>query len=150
MTHYPIGYMVFDRTKQGYSFWQLSHHVSLWLSGHLHKLVAGLGEKMYAYHETKLLELELGDMKKHAMFRIIAVDHDLVSFLDIPLHRESNQNMPPIVMITNPKDARFILEGKEPVELIYNSTHIRVLVWSRLPITHVLASVDGFPLPTKA
>jgi hypothetical protein len=69
----------------GIGFWQVSHHFSIWFSGHLHKLAAGIiilkkgmGETMYAYQENKLLELELGDMKKHALFRIVAVDNDLV------------------------------------------------------------------------
>ncbi|KAI8096209.1 Metallo-dependent phosphatase-like protein [Halteromyces radiatus] len=102
---------------------------------------------------TKSLELELGDMKDHGVYRIMAVDDDLVSFVDvelpaklltsstthgdgIPLTENNTVIWPektrlaPIILITNPKDARFLLPGKEPIYRIRNSTHIRFLVFS--------------------
>jgi hypothetical protein len=116
MTHYPTGTLLFSRSQEGIDFWDVSHHLSLWFSGHLHKLAGGLGETMYAYQRDSLLELELGDMKTHGLFRIIVVDNDLVSFRDIELHSRDKLPMlasdpyrgprPPIVLVTNPKDAR--------------------------------------------
>lgn len=145
MSHYPTGTTLFGKTKNGIGFWDLTQHVSIWLCGHLHKLAGGLGDQMYAFQDNKVLELELGDMKSHGMFRIIAVDHDLVSFVDVPLYQESRNgklplpidqsyksfsSRPPIVLVTNPKDARYMIPGKEPVSLIRDSSHIRVLIWA--------------------
>jgi hypothetical protein len=44
MSHYPIGTSYYGQTKNGLGFWEITHHVSMWLSGHLHKLAGGLGE----------------------------------------------------------------------------------------------------------
>ncbi|KAI8904090.1 hypothetical protein EDD86DRAFT_233153 [Gorgonomyces haynaldii] len=128
MTHYPTGYMLFGKSSDGLGFWDMAPHLSLWLSGHLHKLAGGLGEEMYAFQRKRLLELELGDMKKHGMIRIVAVDNDLVSFKDVPIALD--KAISPIVLITNPKDARFLLKSKEPLYLMKQSHEIRVLVWS--------------------
>ena len=113
---------------------------------------------MYAFQEDKVLELELGDMKSHGMFRIIAIDHDLVSFIDIPLYQEatlgklplparqsykSQSYRPPIVLITNPKDSRFIIPGKEPLSLIRDSSHIRVLIWAKTSLKTIKCTIDG-------
>lgn len=164
MSHYPTGTTLFGKTKDGIGFWDLTQHVSVWFCGHLHQLAGGLGETMYAFQENKVLELELGDMKMHGLFRIIAVDNDLVSFIDLPIHQEKYPGLPlptnltfsqpstrpPIVLITNPKDARYIIPGKEPVSLIQTSTHIRVLVWASSKIVSVEGFIDGVPLSAKA
>ena len=52
-------------------------------------------------------------------FRILALDHGLLSFVD-----DTYENLP-IVLITNPKSARYIHPGREPLESIRQSTHIR-------------------------
>ena len=49
----------------------------------------------------------------------MAVDHDLFSFVDKKFPEM------PVILITNPKDARFIVPEKEPIERILKSTHIR-------------------------
>lgn len=172
MTHYPTATILLGRTKEGVDFWDMSHHVSLWLSGHLHKLAGGLGETMYAYQRDSLMELELGDMKTHGLFRIIVVDNDLISFRDVPLHSdtglpilersegsglplldrlkgEKNISIPPIVLVTNPKDARFIIPNREPVELIQSSSHIRTMVWSSNPVSKMYATIDSHLLPSE-
>ncbi|KAH6574577.1 hypothetical protein BASA60_005484 [Batrachochytrium salamandrivorans] len=159
MSHYPTSTTLFGRTSNDVSFWDLSQNISIWLCGHLHKLAAGLGETMYAFQGT-FLELELADLKSHGVYRIIVVDHDLVSFIDLPIFtpilpmpHESPliadayaSTRPPIVLVTNPKDGRFILPGREPVGLIRGSHYIRVLVWSERIITSVCAQIDGVPL----
>ena len=67
------------------------------------------------------LELEVKDWMDNRYYRIVTVDHDLISFVDVP-HRDW-----PVVLITNPKPATFMIPGREPVSRIRNSTHIRYL-----------------------
>ena len=52
-------------------------------------------------------------------FRVLAVDHDLLSFVDAKLGDW------PLILVTNPKDARFLAPHHEPTETIRHSTHIR-------------------------
>lgn len=101
--------------------------------------------------DTDSLELELADLKDHGAYRIVAVDHDLISFVDVELPLKEIEALPhnqpalhdgqkiqwptkiraaPIVLITNPKDARFILGTKEPYHRPRKSSHIRFLVFS--------------------
>ncbi|ORZ20778.1 Metallo-dependent phosphatase-like protein [Absidia repens] len=130
-SHYPTTTMVFGVSSQG------------------------LGDVLQSYDPaTKTLELELGDMKDHGMYRIVAVDNDVVSFVDVrlpsvpmtasavvPLSSDSHGNekvewpretltINPVILITNPKDARFAMDAKEPLHRIQSSTHIRFLVFT--------------------
>ncbi|KAJ3371813.1 Transmembrane protein 62 [Kappamyces sp. JEL0680] len=164
MSHYPTGTTLFGKSSQGIGFWDMTQHVSVWLCGHLHKLAAGLGETMYAFQDNTVLELELGDMKSHGLFRVVAVDNDLISFVDLPIHQEGKASLPfphasdykvrtsrpPIVLVTNPKDGRY-MTAKEPYYLIKNSTHIRAMVWSSTPTFEtVVAYIDGEPVAEPA
>ncbi|KAI8813646.1 hypothetical protein BJ742DRAFT_704781 [Cladochytrium replicatum] len=169
-SHYPTALTLFGRTSSGKSFQELSRSISLYLCGHLHKLFWGLGEKLYAYHKGwNFLELELGDIKNHGVFRIMAVDHDLVSFTDVvlqlprlplPARFDISKNpssvdihmdkpvpshRPPIVLITNPKNSQFALPTHEPSHRLLRSTHIRILVWPSLEVTfrNVEIWIDG-------
>ena len=72
-------------------------------------------------HNAGFLELELADWKKNRKFRVIAVDHDMMSFVDV-VHRDW-----PIVMVTNPKPATYLTPKHEPILRIRNSTHIRLV-----------------------
>ena len=91
------------------------------MCGHLHRLFLGIGNTMYAHHKfPDLLELELSDMKEHAIYRIVAVDNDMISFSDqtlglasipAPLTNEITEPHPaspsrvpfdPVIIITNP------------------------------------------------
>ncbi|VEL14405.1 unnamed protein product [Protopolystoma xenopodis] len=76
-------------------------------------------------------------------YRIVAVDHDLVSFVDTNLISEQKNTSDiqmlkpkvgvvegphtefPLVLITNPKRADLLMPHKEPTSLIATSTHIR-------------------------
>ena len=49
----------------------------------------------------------------------MAIDHDLVSFVDTSFGQW------PVILITNPKDARFNVPKREPIERIKMSSHIR-------------------------
>ena len=52
-------------------------------------------------------------------YRVVAIDHDILSFVDIRL------NTWPVVLITNPKDAHYIMPPYEPLGRMRKSTHIR-------------------------
>lgn len=145
--------MVRGKSTEGYKFKDLANHFSIYFCGHLHRLVAGLGDVLKSYNrETDSLELELSDMKDHGSYRIVAIDHDLVSFVDIdlpieqippasedsivPLTQNNKIIWPkkihpaPVVLITNPKDSRYTMPSKEPLQNSRKSSHIRFLVFS--------------------
>ncbi|SAM03891.1 hypothetical protein [Absidia glauca] len=170
-SHYPTTTMVFGVSSQGYTFRDLAKHYSVYFCGHLHRLIAGLGDVLQSYDSvTKTLELELGDMKDHGMYRIVAVDNDLISFVDarlpsapstqsnpaslIPLSADDKVEWPeqlpvaPVILITNPKDSRFAINHKEPLHRIQSSTHIRFLVFSDAAPEHLSFEilVDGKPV----
>jgi len=107
--------------------------------------------------------LELSDLKIHGKYRLVSIDHDIVSFSDytLPLpelpydfktsnlddiiHQPPiifNQTLPPIVLITSPKNSRFILEtNREPVKESISSEYIRVLVFSSVLPTDLKLSL---------
>lgn len=125
----------------------------MYFCGHLHRLTAGLGDVLKSYSKnTDSLELELSDMKDHGSYRIVAVDHDLISFIDIDLPidqimpaqidnvvplTENNKiiwpkriHTPPVILITNPKDSRYTMPSKEPLQNSRKSSHIRFLIFT--------------------
>lgn len=116
-------------------------------------LYQGLGDNLKSYDlATDSLELELADLKDHGTYRIVAVDHDLISFVDAELPLDEIRSLPnpeplplddqghvqwpekistpPIILITNPKDGRYALLEKEPLKRIRKSSHIRFLIFS--------------------
>ncbi|KAJ3090389.1 Transmembrane protein 62 [Quaeritorhiza haematococci] len=165
LSHYPTATTLFGHSSNGLTFTDLSSRVTAFLCGHLHRLILGLGHKLYAHQDMGFLELELGDMKQNALYRIMVVDHDLISFTDqalqlpelplrtglptlatdTPQHLDhpklKNQN--PVIVITNPKDNRFLIPKHEPVGRIKTSTHIRILVWTNAEIKSIDIEIDG-------
>ncbi|CAO3600628.1 unnamed protein product [Absidia cylindrospora] len=153
-THYPTTTMVFGQSSLGRTFQDILQQTSIYFCGHLHRLAFGLGDVLKSYHTaTKSLELELGDMKDHGVYRIMAVDHDLVSFVDVELPLDVVQptngdpyrfplvdnntilwpdkvQLPPVILITNPKDGRYLMNEKEPTHRIRDSSHVRFLIFS--------------------
>ncbi|CAH0560338.1 unnamed protein product [Brassicogethes aeneus] len=107
----------------------------VYVCGHLHKL-GGIVPKMYAMQKAGFLELELGDWKENRVYRLIAIDHGLLSFVD------QHHNQWPLVLITNPKNALFFNPQKENLMNIKHSTHIRVLAFSLDKITSVKVRVN--------
>lgn len=95
-----------------------------YLCGHFHTL-NGLVNEMYSNHKEGSMELEVGDFKDNRLFRVLAIDHGLFSFVDVKLHEY------PIILITNPKSSKFYMPGYEPIHRVADSTHIRVLVYSQ-------------------
>ncbi|KAL0093527.1 Metallo-dependent phosphatase-like protein [Phycomyces blakesleeanus] len=166
--HYPTTTVLFGTSSTGHTYHDIAQHISVYFCGHLHRLVAGLGDVLKSYDPTSdTLELEVGDLKDHGAYRIVAVDHDLVSFVDVDLplaqigafepSPELEWPDPPIkpapvILITNPKDAQFTLAHKEPIARIGTSTHIRMLIFSEYSPDElkVRLSVDGNRHPFPA
>lgn len=115
---------------------QLMRSAVAYLCGHLHTL-GGLMPVLHSRHPQGTLELELGDWMDNRRYRVLAVDHDLLSFSDLTFEKW------PAVIITNPKDAQYLHPGAEPLGRIHKSTHIRVLAFSDAPVSSVLVQVDG-------
>ncbi|XP_054651431.1 transmembrane protein 62 isoform X2 [Dunckerocampus dactyliophorus] len=120
---------------------ELMRSAVAYLCGHLHTL-GGLMPILHTRHPSGTLELELGDWMDNRRYRILAFDHDLLSFSDLRFEQW------PVVLITNPKDVQYLHPGLEPVGRIRMSTHIRILAFSEAPITVVHVSVDGESLGT--
>ncbi|KAF9310747.1 Transmembrane protein 62 [Podila horticola] len=170
-SHYPVTTTMFGQTSTGASFADLSRSFSVYMCGHLHKLKWGLGDALQAYQPTHFLELEVGDMKQNGLYRIMVVDHDMISFTDVsmpmttippailPAHPDDafveegddhkgnsfsdpkpkkkkrpalGRRLPtnPIIVVSNPKDSRYLIPKHEPINRIATSTHIRFLVWT--------------------
>ncbi|OUM63408.1 hypothetical protein PIROE2DRAFT_61304 [Piromyces sp. E2] len=156
--HYPETTAKFGKSSKGKRWEDYTKDISILFSGHFHNLV---GEYIYAYHRN-YLELELSDLKLHGKYRIVSVDNNVVSVTDnllplseIPYDFKTskiddlnnnppeifNQNIPPIVHITSPKNSRFILKTNEPVKESLSSGFIRVLVFSSQLPTNLKLSV---------
>lgn len=100
--HYPTTCVV-TRNKEDRSLKQLigDYDASLaYLCGHLHSL-AGLVPHMYALQDDKFFELEVADWKDGRTYRIAAIDHGLLSFVDTKFGAW------PIILVTNPKNSLF-------------------------------------------
>nr|XP_023683199.1 transmembrane protein 62 isoform X1 [Paramormyrops kingsleyae] len=110
-----------------------------YLCGHLHTL-GGLMPVLHSRHHQGTLELELGDWMENRRYRLLAFDHDLLSFSDLTFEQW------PIAVITNPKEALYRHPVVEPLGRMQHSTHIRVLAFSEAQITAVHISVDGHAL----
>ncbi|XP_023024648.2 transmembrane protein 62 isoform X1 [Leptinotarsa decemlineata] len=108
----------------------------VYVCGHLHRL-GGLVPKMYTLQKAGFLELELGDWKDNRVYRMLAIDHGLLSFTDIQ-HREW-----PVVLITNPKHALFVNPARENLDIMKNSTHVRILAFSLSRIDFVKIKIDN-------
>ncbi|CAG0923849.1 unnamed protein product [Notodromas monacha] len=109
----------------------------VFLAGHFHTF-GGMVPVMHAIHRPHgNLELELGDWKEGRRFRLAAIDNGLLS------HATVHFGQWPIVLVTNPKDARYLLPLHEPLDLMRTSTHIRVLVFSLGEVTEVRCRIDG-------
>ena len=128
--HYPLSV-----TTQPHRLRTLIGSGIMYLCGHLHTLL-GWMPQMHTIHREGFMELELGDWKENRKFRIVAVDHDIVSFTDATYPQK------PIILVTNPTDARYALPEKEPIFRGRNSTHIRFLVFSDTIIVSAMVKID--------
>ncbi|ORX82543.1 Metallo-dependent phosphatase [Anaeromyces robustus] len=167
-SHYPITTAKFSKTSDGRSFNTLSKQTSLYLSGHLHDLLSN--STLYSQHKY-LTELELKDLKLHGVYRIIAVDHDSISFTDkmlemnkIPYKFGENETLEtlldkpkfdfgiknkPVVLITNPQDTSMKLSKHHyPIIEDKKLTHVRTLIFSENPINTIELYIDNEKIST--
>ena len=111
--HYPTSCVVTTHAGS----WSFRHLIGqyeeglVYLCGHLHTL-GGLVPHMYGLQKEGFLELELADWKKNRMYRVLAMDHGILSFVDVP-HGEW-----PVVIVTNPKHALFRIPSRENPNLL--------------------------------
>lgn len=130
--HYPTSLIV---TENGNRIRSIMRNATAYMCGHLHTM-AGLVPKMHARHNTGMLELELGDWKDSRLYRLLAVDHDMISFTDEKIGKW------PVVIVTNPKHAMY-MSPKEALHRLATSTHIRMLIFSPDEITSADVYIDG-------
>lgn len=137
--HYPTScIMSIDKNGMRLDLRELvgnTHKSQVFLCGHLHSM-GGLVPQMYTKQQKGYLELELGDWKDNRMYRIAAIDHGIFSFTD------QRHNTWPVILVTNPKHARYVIPGREPLDLVPDSTFIRILVFSDVDIEMVKVSFD--------
>ncbi|XP_031848051.1 transmembrane protein 62 [Nomia melanderi] len=107
----------------------------VYLCGHYHTL-GGTVPNMYTLQQAGFLELELADWKDNRMYRVAAIDHGQFSFIDVK-YREW-----PVILITNPKHALYMMPRKENLLSIVKSTHVRVLVFSIASLKDVEVQLD--------
>ncbi|XP_030805469.1 transmembrane protein 62 [Geospiza fortis] len=117
----------------------LMSSATAYLCGHLHTM-GGLMPVLHSQHRGGTLELELGDWMDNRKYRILAFDHDLLSFADL------NFEEWPVVLITNPKSFLYSSSTHEPLDKILYSTHIRILAFSPSVIISVKVYIDGVHL----
>lgn len=110
-----------------------------YLCGHLHHL-GGISYTMYTRRPEGHLELELADWKVNRRYRIMAIDHDLLSFTDTYFMKW------PVILVTNPKEVSLSAPIVEPLSRMASSTHIRLLIFSPHHIDRIFAKVDGMQL----
>ena len=115
----------------------------VYLCGHLHNL-HGLADTMVVRHSNGLREAELADWKENRMFRLMVVDHGVLSWRDV----KAVTRLPlPLVIVTWPPTGPRAGD-REPLHLLRTSSHIRLLVFSRTGKTTVRVAVDGEELVT--
>ncbi|KAJ7413493.1 transmembrane protein 62 isoform X1 [Willisornis vidua] len=78
----------------------------------------------------------LDSIQNYYRYRILAFDHDLLSFADL------NFEEWPVVLITNPKSFLYSSSAHEPLVKILYSTHIRILAFSPSVIVSVKVYID--------
>ncbi|XP_061162419.1 transmembrane protein 62-like [Saccostrea echinata] len=125
--HYPTSFIV---TADNSDVRQLMRNASVYFCGHLHTW-AGLIPDMYTRHRTGMYELELADWKDNRVYRVVAIDNNVMAFSDQVFHEE------PVVIFTNPQHAKFPSPHK------VTSSHIRLLVFSPSEDLSVTVYIDN-------
>lgn len=133
-SHYPTMFM----REHTFADIMESHSVSAYLTGHYHQphMWSRVGR------QGGVLQLEVDDVFESSAYRLLAVDHGMMNFADTTIDSW------PLVLVTNPKDARFLMEV-EPNDLTHLSTHIRVLAFSPAGVngSDINVTVSGESVP---
>lgn len=101
--------------------WSLSLGTGWTIAGRLDQYSISRGNAKYIECEQRFLLVTyfLTFVLWCFRYRVLAFDHDLLSFADLTFDEW------PAVIITNPKEALYMKPGVEPLERIRSSTHIR-------------------------
>ncbi|KAI9222488.1 Metallo-dependent phosphatase-like protein, partial [Blastocladiella britannica] len=181
--HYPLGVMHAESlSARGSSLQTLAQRASTSMCGHLHRGKWGLGDTMYTQSSggaPGLLELELGDVKRHGVYRVVVVDDDVIGFTDAtvrtapdtPLPTDDEElskakypgqvrarladrptvAQPPVLVVTHPKDGRFVIPRREPIARRRSDGQrpIRLFAFSAGNNVSFVVTLDGTPMDTK-
>lgn len=110
--HYPTSCIV-TKNEENCSIKQMisDYNTSLaYMCGHLHTL-KGMVPHMYALQNNSFHELEVADWKNCRTYRVAAIDHGLLSFVDV------KHNEWPVILITNPKHALFQIPHRKEANI---------------------------------
>ncbi|KAJ6238581.1 helicase related [Anaeramoeba flamelloides] len=114
------------------------------LNGHYHQ--RNIYSRIWSSNSddrSGLIELELADFGHKQHFRVFAIDNGFFSFADSDMREFLHERNPePIILITNPKDSRFLV-SKEPISNLINFEQIRVLIFATQEIEKVQFSIDS-------
>ncbi|KAI9179540.1 hypothetical protein H9P43_004868 [Blastocladiella emersonii ATCC 22665] len=180
--HYPLGTVHATAvSSRGNSIDTLARRATAYMCGHLHRFKWGLGDGgMYGVQRPSgMLELELADVKHHSAMRVVVVDRDVVAFTDtevrgpgggvVPMDATDDDvgaqtratyaahprtPQPPVVVVTHPKDARFVVAHREPAaeRRVRADRPMRFFVWTEhadpAAALRVSVSVNGVPVPS--
>jgi hypothetical protein len=135
MGHYPISTLNIHNHpfRNGRKYLEdevlRNNRPTAYLSGHLHLAKITDANNFF-------LDLELADFMFQSYYRLLAVDNDLFSYVDLKMKQW------PVVLVTNPKDAPS-MSNNDKWQRMRRSTHIRTLVFSPNLITDVRVYIDG-------
>lgn len=120
---------------------QIMSQGAAYLCGHLHSLL-GLVPAMYTRHHNGLRELELQDWKDGRHYRLLALDHGVLTFSDLP------HSAWPVVHVSWPPHPTHTAVDREPLHRLLTSTHIRLLIFSPRLVSSCQVTIDGgSPVP---
>lgn len=106
--HYPLCTMTFSQSSLGTPFSTLTKKISLYLSGHLHNLIFGLGDDLTTIHNTGFTEIEVGDLQAHKQFNLYSMtSRNTFSWSSHTIEDKI------LLHVISPKSSRFVLTDRE-------------------------------------
>ncbi|BBN11266.1 hypothetical protein MPTK1_5g10440 [Marchantia polymorpha subsp. ruderalis] len=146
--HFPTSFTASSESGHRSDQIMAKHNVSAYINGHLH---CKFGRHLYKHHmngmKGEFWEWEMGDWRTSRMMRILAFDHDRVSFVDLDLGDYSKKvlrgerfQMPTVILPTSPLDSRYMLRSSSsPFQA--DGGPVRALVFSPSPPSSVTVRV---------
>lgn len=132
--HYPTVTLQSSRSSSDNSFALLTSNCDAYLTGHLHRLLFGLGKTIKAVQPNGLWDLEVADLKDHGAYRIGVVDQGRLSF------HEAHLDETIIICGSSPPDSRLEL---------CSSDEIRVFVFTSAEVGSIIAEIDDLRITLK-
>ena len=90
--------------------------------------------------QNGLREAELTDWKDNRHFRLMAVDHGMLTWADV--RHQADGGHWPLALVTWPPGAETRAGDREPLYRLASSTHIRLLVFSPIKVLRVTVTLD--------